>query len=135
MLLATNPLMLTPTLLPDPGSASVQLMTSPRFGSFLFSNDFGTSAILSMQPTLSNAMNYGEDVTNTSSRGLSVHRPTTELPLDEILSNVDLTDIHWSSCSIGRNEPILVANPDIMMSDSSGSGPSCSGHAFPLPIR
>jgi hypothetical protein len=33
MSLATNPLMLTPMLPLDPGSASVQLMTSPRFGS------------------------------------------------------------------------------------------------------
>ena len=31
----------------------------------LFYNDFGPSVLLSVQPSLSNAMNYGEDVTNS----------------------------------------------------------------------
>lgn len=31
----------------------------------LFYNDFGPSALLSVQPSLSNAMSYGEDVTNS----------------------------------------------------------------------
>ncbi|KAF9231694.1 hypothetical protein BU15DRAFT_36723, partial [Melanogaster broomeanus] len=60
---------------------------------FLFSSDFGPSALLYAQPSLSNTMNYGyyhgEDVTNTSSRGFSIIRPTIELPLDELLSNTD----------------------------------------------
>ncbi|KAH0833816.1 hypothetical protein J3R83DRAFT_10977 [Lanmaoa asiatica] len=92
-----------------------------RFPS-LFSNDFGPSALLSMQPSLSSAMNYGEDVTNTSSRGLSILRPTIELPLDEILDNVDPTDDLLSSCLIGQNEPTLTTDSDIMMQESLGSG-------------
>jgi GATA-binding protein len=102
---------------------------SLRFPS-LFSNDFGPSALLSMQPSLSSAMNYGEDVTNTSSRGLSILRPTIELPLDEILSNVDLTDDHWSSCLIGQSESTLTTDSDIMMPESSGSGSSCSDSSY-----
>ncbi|KAF9245444.1 hypothetical protein BU15DRAFT_31624, partial [Melanogaster broomeanus] len=46
-----------------------------RFPS-LFSSDFGPSALLYAQPSLSNTMNYGEDVTNTSSHGFSIIRPT-----------------------------------------------------------
>lgn len=38
-------------------------------------------------------MNYGEDVINTSSCGLSILCPTIELPPDEILSNIGLTDL------------------------------------------
>ena len=63
----------------------------------LFSNDFDPSALLSVQPPLSNAMNYGEDITNTSSCGLSNLCPTIELPLDEILSNVDPVGDYLSS--------------------------------------
>ena len=105
-----------------------------RFPS-LFSNDFGPSALLSVQPSLSAAMNYGEDVTNSSSRGgLSVLRPTIELPLDEILSNVDPVDEYFSSTLMGQNESpaALASDPDVMMQDTSGPGPS-----FPesLPTR
>lgn len=60
-------------------------------------------------------MNYGEDVTNTSSRGLSILRPTIELPLDEILGNVDLIDDHLSFRFIGQNECTLTTDSDIMM--------------------
>lgn len=95
-----------------------------RFPS-LFSNDFGPSALLSMQPSLSSAMNYGEDVTNTSSRGFSILRPTIELPLDEILSNVDPTDDQLTSCFIEQNESTFTSDSDIMMQDSSGPD-SCS---------
>ena len=98
---------------------------SLRFPS-LFSNDFGPSALLSMQPSISSAMNYGEDVTNTFSRGFSILRPTIELPLDEILSNVDPMDDHWSSCLIGQTESILATDSDIMMPESSGPDSSCS---------
>lgn len=97
-----------------------------RFPS-LFSNDFGPSALLSVQPSLSSAMNYGEDVTNTYSRGLSILRPTIELPLDEILSSVDPIDDHFSSTLMGQIEAsILTSDPDVMMLDSSGSGSSRS---------
>jgi GATA-binding protein len=83
-----------------------------------------------MQPSLSSAMNYGEDVANTSFRGLSILRLTIELPLDDIFSNVDLTDDHWSSCLIGQNESTLATDSDIMMPESSGSGSSCSGSSY-----
>lgn len=96
-----------------------------RFPS-LFSNDFGPSALLSVQPSLSSAMNYGEDVTNTSSRGFSILRPTIELPLDEILSNVDPTDDHLSFRFIGQNDCTLTTDSDIMMQESSGSALSRS---------
>ena len=90
-----------------------------RFPS-LFSNDFGPSALLSVQPSLSSAMNYGEDVTTASSRGLSILRPTIELPLDEILSSVDLVDDHFSSAIISQTESsLLITDPDITMQDSS----------------
>lgn len=79
-----------------------------------------------MQPSLSTAMNYGEDVTNTSSRGLSILRPTIELPLDEILNSVDHTDDQLSSCLIVQNESTLITDSDIMMQESSGSGSSCT---------
>ena len=59
--------------------------------SSIFSSDFGPST-LSAQLSHSSAMDYGEDISNTSSRGFSILRPTIELPLDEILSNVDPTD-------------------------------------------
>lgn len=55
----------------------------------LFSNDFGPSALLSASLSLTTALNYGEDVTNTSSQSLSILRPTIELPLDELLTSVD----------------------------------------------
>lgn len=96
-----------------------------RFPS-LFSNDFGPSALLSVQPSLSSAMNYGEDVTNTCSRGFSILRPTIELPLDEILSNVDPTDDIPSSWLMGPNESTLVTDVDITMHESSASASSRS---------
>ncbi|EGN92304.1 hypothetical protein SERLA73DRAFT_65990, partial [Serpula lacrymans var. lacrymans S7.3] len=63
----------------------------------LFSNDFGPSALLYPTPTLTTSMNYGEGVgCNGSSDGFSIIRPTIELPLDELLSNVDPTENnHW----------------------------------------
>ncbi|KAG9308246.1 hypothetical protein JVU11DRAFT_12133 [Chiua virens] len=88
-----------------------------RFPS-LFSNDFGPSALLSVQPSLSSAMNYGEDITNTFSRGLSILRPTIELPLDEILSSVDPTDDIFPSCLMAQNDSISTADPDITMQES-----------------
>lgn len=91
----------------------------------LFSNDFGPSALLSVQPSLSSAMNYGEDVINTSSRGLSILRPTIELPLDEILSNVDLADDHLSSL-IAQHDSTLASDSDIMMQESSAPEPDSS---------
>jgi len=42
-------------------------------------------------------MNYVEDVINTSSRRLRILRPAIELPPDETLGNVGLTDLPISS--------------------------------------
>ncbi|KIJ12312.1 GATA zinc finger transcription factor [Paxillus involutus ATCC 200175] len=83
----------------------------------LFSSDFGPSALLFPQPSFSNAMNYGEDVTNTSSRGFSIVRPTIELPLDELLSNVDTEDNH-SVLHQGQNEYKAPADLDVVMQDT-----------------
>ncbi|KIL58289.1 hypothetical protein M378DRAFT_335299 [Amanita muscaria Koide BX008] len=59
----------------------------------LFSNDFGPSALLYSTPTVTNSMNYGEglSLSSTFNDGFSILRPTIELPLDEILNNVDDT--------------------------------------------
>ncbi|KAG6369838.1 hypothetical protein JVT61DRAFT_13395 [Boletus reticuloceps] len=92
----------------------------------LFSNDFGPSALLSVQPSLSSAMNYGEDVTNTFSRSLSILRPTIELPLDEILSSFDPADDQLSSSFTGQNESTLTDDADILMQESSGPDSSSS---------
>ncbi|KAH7906241.1 hypothetical protein BJ138DRAFT_990200, partial [Hygrophoropsis aurantiaca] len=79
----------------DQGDATVRKRKAPtsdssslRFPS-LFSNDFGPSALLYPSPTLTTPMNYGEGVSNSSSHGFSIVRPTIELPLDELLSNDD----------------------------------------------
>ena len=96
-----------------------------RFPS-IFSSDFGPSALLSAQLSHSSAMNYGEDVTNTSSRGFSILRPTIELPLDEILSNVDPTDESLSSNLLALTESTLPSDSDVMMQESSGTDSSSS---------
>lgn len=65
----------------------------------LFSNDFNPTALLYPTPSLSTRMNYGEGVGAASSGGLSISRPTIELPLDDILNGVDNHDASksWSS--------------------------------------
>ena len=56
----------------------------------LFTNDFGPAALQFPQPSLTTVLSYGEDVTNSSIRnGFRIARPTIELPLDEILRDVD----------------------------------------------
>ncbi|KAG6330886.1 hypothetical protein ID866_8204 [Astraeus odoratus] len=75
----------------------------------LFSNDFGPSALLSVSPTLTTPMNYGEGVTNSSSsRSLSIMRPTIELPLDELLSALDSSSPPEESQS-----PAIQPQPDL----------------------
>jgi GATA-binding protein len=60
-----------------------------RFPS-LFSSDFGPSALLNPSPTVRPSMNYGEGVVSVSAEAdhFGVIRPTIELPLDDILSNL-----------------------------------------------
>ncbi|THH12446.1 hypothetical protein EW146_g7691 [Bondarzewia mesenterica] len=84
--------------LSSPASASL------RFPS-LFSNDFGPTALLYPSPTVTNGMNYGEDVrhNNNHSESFSIRRPTIELGLDDLL--VDSTDSPgaWSSGGFSSN--------------------------------
>ncbi|KAF8651076.1 hypothetical protein AX16_004938 [Volvariella volvacea WC 439] len=59
----------------------------------VFSSDFGPSALLFPTPTLTTRMNYGEGLNPSSSSDVfSVARPTIELPLDELLNNVESAD-------------------------------------------
>ncbi|KAK0457046.1 uncharacterized protein EV420DRAFT_1644196 [Desarmillaria tabescens] len=60
----------------------------------IFSNDFGPTALLYPAPTLTTRMNYGEahHPSGASSDGFSIMRPTIELPLDELLTNVDASE-------------------------------------------
>ncbi|KAK7026437.1 hypothetical protein VNI00_015672 [Paramarasmius palmivorus] len=80
-------------------SSSSSHDSSPQYLKFpsLFSNDFGPSALLYPTPTLTNSMNYGEGLNPSSNQsdGFSIPRPTIELPLDDILSNVESPRI-WS---------------------------------------
>ncbi|KAH7882009.1 hypothetical protein F5I97DRAFT_382589 [Phlebopus sp. FC_14] len=89
---------------------------SLRFPS-LFSNDFGPSALLSASPSLTTPMNYGEDVTNTASYGFSISRPTIELPLDELLSNVDSADDHLWTFRPHMDFTKLTTDNDVLMQD------------------
>ncbi|KAH7923014.1 hypothetical protein BV22DRAFT_1036849 [Leucogyrophana mollusca] len=91
---------------------------SLRFPS-LFSNDFGPSALLYASPTLTTPMNYGEGVSNSSSQGFSIVRPTIELPLDELLSNVDPTeDAHMWPYSQSQTDTKASADHDVVMQDT-----------------
>ncbi|KAF8637749.1 hypothetical protein AX17_002607 [Amanita inopinata Kibby_2008] len=73
-----------------PSSPALQLSQSLRFPP-IFSNDFGPSALLFATPTVTNSMNYGEGLNPSGHNddGFSIVRPTIELPLDELLNNVD----------------------------------------------
>jgi GATA-binding protein, other eukaryote len=106
-----------------------------RFPS-LFSSDFGPSALLSVQPTVSNAMNYGEGIINTSSRGFSILCPTIELPLDEILSNVDPNDDDFAASfndSIPPDFDVLMQEPAIPAFSVAESQPVPHGNNEPDP--
>jgi hypothetical protein len=108
-------------------SHNAQQPASLRFPT-LFSNDFGPSALLHATPTHTTRMNYGEGVGfNPSNDGFSIVRPTIELPLDELLNNVDSTDGPWTSLypslinhdSRPREEKFFTpADQDIIMSNS-----------------
>ncbi|KAI3607043.1 siderophore biosynthesis regulatory protein [Moniliophthora roreri] len=80
----------------SPSTSNDSSSHSLKFPS-LFSNDFGPSALLYPSPTLTTRMNYGEGLNPTShqSDGFSIPRPTIELPLDDILNNVDSPRL-WS---------------------------------------
>ena len=87
----------------------------------LFSNDFGPSALLNSTPTLTTRMNYGEEAgLNPLNDGFSVVRPTIELPLDELLINVDSADSPWST-SHGSNDHDSSISDDQMSPNSYNS--------------
>ncbi|KAF9232870.1 hypothetical protein BU15DRAFT_80728 [Melanogaster broomeanus] len=82
-----------------------------------FSSDFGPSALLYAQPTLSNTVNYGEVVTNTSSSGFSILRPTMKLPLGELLSNIDATEDNY----VALQQCQVPVDLDFIMQETSQS--------------
>jgi hypothetical protein len=73
--------------------ASTSSHTEPSSLKFdsIFNQGFGPSALLFPAPTLTTRMSYGEGLnpSNSPSDSFTVTRPTIELPLDEILNNVD----------------------------------------------
>ena len=75
--------------------------TSLRFPS-LFSSDFGPSALLYPTPTLTNVMTYGEGTNSNTNDGLTIPRPTIELPLDKLL-NAD--NPGWSASAFTARTP------------------------------
>ncbi|KAF9235322.1 hypothetical protein BU15DRAFT_64984 [Melanogaster broomeanus] len=87
----------------------------------------------SLSPSPSNTMNYGEDVTNTSSRGFSIIRPTIELPLDELLSNIDATEDNQLSLRQCQSDYKVLVDSDVVMQETSQSGPLPQTVAGPLP--
>ncbi|KAL0952531.1 hypothetical protein HGRIS_006791 [Hohenbuehelia grisea] len=103
---------------PDPPATDAQgSVQSPslRFPS-LFSNDFGPSALLYPTPTATNRTNYGEGLNPSASMSpedaFNVMRPTIELPLDELLNNVDSADSpHWTTYNnLNHNIPALLSS-------------------------
>ncbi|KAF9232341.1 hypothetical protein BU15DRAFT_81344 [Melanogaster broomeanus] len=72
-----------------------------RFPS-LFSSDFGPSALLYAQPSLSNTMKYGEDVTNTH--------------------NIDATEDNHLSLQQCQSDYKVLVDSDVVMQETSQSG-------------
>ena len=93
-------------------SENIESPSSLRFPS-LFSSDFDTHALPYPAPTHSNTVSYGEGVSKNTyhpADGFSVVRPTIELPLDELLTNVESPGL-WSSTASDHND----FNQDIEM--------------------
>ncbi|KAI5999944.1 hypothetical protein EDD15DRAFT_2160144 [Pisolithus albus] len=106
-----------------PSSAMYELQPTLKFPS-LFSNDFGPSALLSASPTLTTPMNYGEDVTYTSStshHALSIFRPTIELPLDELLDSCNEETPSASSALDAITAANVMGDSDVVMQDLAGT--------------
>lgn len=115
-------------------SSAVHVLQQPtlKFPS-LFSNDFGPSALLSAIPTLTTPMNYGEDVTRSSStshHALSIFRPTIELPLDELLDSCNEETPSASSALDAINTP---GDSDIVMQDLPGATSTSNASATSTP--
>ncbi|KAF9461407.1 hypothetical protein BDZ94DRAFT_1310681 [Collybia nuda] len=96
-----------------PGSTTDQAPQSLRFPS-LFSSDFGPSALLYPTPTLTTRMNYGEGLNPAAANdGFSIARPTIELPLDELLHNVDAADSpDWHSYTVSADAQLVAADDE-----------------------
>ncbi|KAF9237994.1 hypothetical protein BU15DRAFT_75603 [Melanogaster broomeanus] len=105
-------------LSPNVGIRPLVLTSLTSAGSQKCKNDFGPSALLHAQPSLSNTMNYGEDVTNTSSRSFSIIRPTIELPLDELLSNIDATEDNHLSLQQCQSDYKVLVDSDVVMQET-----------------
>ncbi|KAI6102779.1 hypothetical protein F5141DRAFT_1008162 [Pisolithus sp. B1] len=106
-----------------PSSAMYELQPTLKFPS-LFSNDFGPSALLSASPTLATPMNYGEDVTYSSStahHALSIFRPTIELPLDELLDSCNEETPSASSALDTDTTENVTGDGDVVMQDIAGA--------------
>ncbi|KAI6098888.1 hypothetical protein EDD16DRAFT_1498104 [Pisolithus croceorrhizus] len=106
-----------------PSSAMCELQPTLKFPS-LFSNDFGPSALLSASPTLATPMNYGEDVTYSSStthHALSIFRPTIELPLDELLDSCNEETPSASSALDVDTTANVMGDGDVVMQDIAGA--------------
>ncbi|KII90088.1 hypothetical protein PLICRDRAFT_174876 [Plicaturopsis crispa FD-325 SS-3] len=102
----------------------------------IFSDNFSPSALLYPAPTRTNPMNYGEGVGfNPDSDGFSISRPTIEIPLDDLVDGVEMSDVNdgpetWTSYGT-HNTPrhhhhVHGARPhreraDVVMSDHSYS--------------
>ena len=94
-----------------------------RFPS-LFTDDFGPAALLFPQPSLGISMSYGEDIALNAAmmaagEGFRIIRPTIELPLDEILNDVNRSESPgaWSSAGTATSSA-RVAQEDIEMTES-----------------
>ncbi|KXN82399.1 Box A-binding factor, partial [Leucoagaricus sp. SymC.cos] len=78
----------------DPSASTSTALSSSshslKFDS-IFNQGFCPSALLFPAPTLTTSMNYGEGLnpSHASNDTFTITRPTIELPLDEILNNVD----------------------------------------------
>ncbi|KAI6025484.1 hypothetical protein EDC04DRAFT_2573818 [Pisolithus marmoratus] len=107
-----------------PSSAMYELQQPTLKFPSLFSNDFGPSALLSASPTLTTHMNYGEDVTRSSStshHALSIFRPTIELPLDELLDSCNEETPSASSALDTNTTANAVGDSDVVMQDLAGA--------------
>jgi hypothetical protein len=101
-----------------------QSLQSLKFDS-IFNQGFGPSALLFPAPTFTTSMNYGEGLnpshmSNESDDPFTISRPTIELPLDEILNNVDSP-----SSSVSEYQD----------NDTQPAGPSQQQDQSPQPVQ
>ncbi|GLB44410.1 putative zinc finger binding to DNA consensus sequence [AT]GATA[AG] [Lyophyllum shimeji] len=86
--------------------------TTPTFLRFpsLFSSDFGPSALLYPTPTVTTPMNYGEGLNPTASHDhFSISRPTIEVPLDELLRNIESNSEAYEAWNPSYPDPLATA--------------------------